>query len=772
MTRLGAGIVSKARRLFSRGAFVAAGWLTCAGLAAAAPPGEPAAAASAPAASPANPSVKIEALAIGFGGKYKVGFWTPVEVTLFGGAQASRADLRIIVPDGDGAPTEIVEPQVGLSPGSETQVRTYVKFGRQHAAVRVVFGESGGVRPIAERTFAGDEVPNALLALQHLIVEVGTPLDLSAAARFIAADKAQPAAIVHLDDPGQLPDRWYGLDGVDFVVLTTGTPGIYRRLTPAVAAALERWLTLGGRVILSVGGSAAEALAPSAPLARFAPGRLVATIPLHRFGALENFAGTSDRFDTGWAAGARPSIDAVQLADVRGHVEAYEGNLSEELPLVVRRAVGFGQLVFVAVDIDSTAFRRWSARPQFLATLLDRNAAVSGESPLSAPQVQGLRLGFDDMAGQLRTALDQYPEVRITPFWLASLLALAYILILFPLDYLLSRRRTGHSLWPWIRFAAIVVGASVGVWFLGRQGRENRVQINQVDVVDFDAESRLARGTTWFGLYSPRNAEYSIAAKPEAPAALAEANAVQLSWFGLPGDGFGGMNFRRSEFELPLFDVPYRAAPDSGSVEQVPLAAWSSKCFTAGWSTPDVQAVQADLYVNADRQLAGTIRLANNLSGQGRAGQGGLAPFELTDCHLFYDRWAYGIPHFSDTNSIDVDRLVQLTAETLLTQRKTIGGVDMTSPYDRAGLDRESILEIMMSYRAAGGRQYTGLWDRYQQFLDLSDLLALDRAILIGVGPPAVEIQVDGQPIPSDAAARHVTFYRFVLPVRNRSSHP
>ncbi len=327
-----------------------------------------------------------------------------------------------------------------------------------------------------------------------------------------------------------------------------------------------------------------------------------------------------------------------------------------------------------------------------------------------------------------------------------------------------------------------MVGASVGVWFLARQGRENRVQVNQVDVVDIDAESRLIRGTTWFGLYSPRNAEYAIAATPQASAALAEPNAVQLSWFGLPGDGFGGMNFRRSEFELPLFDIPYRAAPDLGSLARVPLAAWSSKCFTAGWTSSDVQEVQADLYVNADRQLAGTIRLANNLprqekagqekSGQGRAGQGGIAPFELTDCHLFYDRWAYGIPHFSTTNSIDVDRLVQLTAETLLTQRKTVGGVDMTSPYDRAGLNRESILEIMMSYRAAGGRQYTGLWDRYQQFLDLSDLLALDRAILIGVGPSAAEIQVDGEPIPSDAAARHLTFYRFVLPVRNRSSHP
>ena len=43
----------------------------------------------------------------------------------------------------------------------------------------------------------------------------------------------------------------------------------------------------------------------------------------------------------------------------------------------------------------------------------------------------------------------------------------------------------------------------------------------------------------------------------------------------------------------------------------------------------------------------------------------------------------------------------------------------------------------MMFYEAAGGRRYTGLWNDYQQFVDLSDLLRADRAILIAQGPAA-----------------------------------
>ena len=47
---------------------------------------------------------------------------------------------------------------------------------------------------------------------------------------------------------------------------------------------------------------------------------------------------------------------------------------------------------------------------------------------------------------------------------------------------------------------------------------------------------------------------------------------------------------------------------------------------------------------------------------------------------------------------------------------------------------------MMMFYRAAGGLQYIGLLNRYQHFLDLSGQLGLDRAILIGLGPPAERI--------------------------------
>src|SRR5205807_5053456 len=135
-------------------------------------------------------------------------------------------------------------------------------------------------------------------------------------------------------------------------------------------------------------------------------------------------------------------------------------------------------------------------------------------------------------------------------------------------------------------------------------------------------------------------------------------------------------------------------------------------------------------------QLAGSIRVA--------AGSDLGAGFKLTNCALFYDRWALVIDDFSAGEPIRVDR-APVTAETYLTARRIVGDRDQTTPYDPGSLDRARVLQMMTFYKAAGGRRYTGLLNRYQHALDLSDQLTLGRAVLVGFGPPASQLTIDGQ---------------------------
>jgi hypothetical protein len=212
--------------------------------------------------------------------------------------------------------------------------------------------------------------------------------------------------------------------------------------------------------------------------------------------------------------------------------------------------------------------------------------------------------------------------------------------------------------------------------------------------------------------------------------------------------------------EMPLFHEPYELSSKVGVASGVPMATWSSKSFSGRWTAPDCRLVAADLRENADRQLTGTIRLAESVA----------RGFKLTRCALFYDRWAYPIESLSADEPIDVARLESRTAETLLTERHLLNDSNRSNPYDQAGLDPSRILQVMMFYKIAGGRKYTGLLNRQQHQLDFSDQLALGRAVLVGLGPPAAQMDVDGRPLPTDASAEHLSIYRFVIPVQSSAS--
>ncbi|HEV3418394.1 MAG TPA: hypothetical protein VG056_16335, partial [Pirellulales bacterium] len=268
----------------------------------------------------------IDSIRVGFSGHYKAGFWTPIEVTLAAGSQDVHGDLEVIVPDGDGVPTRVVEHGVSLKAGERKGTRLFIKPGRPHAPITVGLraGINGGV--LAERIFSGDEVPAALGSASKsgaakLILELGSPLKFGASIRFSEEGDPEETAVVYLDDPNQWPDRWFGYDGVDLIVLTTGKSEIYGRLSATTLDAIDRWLRLGGRMLISVGAHGSELLAAGKPLARFAPGKFIKTVPRRPFAALENFAGTSAPL-AAEEGGDRATVDIAMFESVHGRIEA------------------------------------------------------------------------------------------------------------------------------------------------------------------------------------------------------------------------------------------------------------------------------------------------------------------------------------------------------------------------------------------------------------------------------------------------------------------
>lgn len=722
-------------------------------------------------------SAEILDVAVGLGGRYRAGCWTPVRVALRYVGVEGDGELALIVPDGDGVPSRVFTPLpcpagdpravvLGATspPGCDAtrdgdllSVVVYTRFGRVKSELAVELRVDE--RLVDRKVFKSGEnaaYRPAILSEQEMIVTVGrAPLGVEDAVRLLQQDQNERTVAVRVEDFSDLPTRWYGYEGVDAVVLSTSDPEIYADLpTPSARlAALDEWIRMGGRLVVCAGEQADVLLGdePEGPLARFLPGRLKQMVPLRRTGGLETFVGSLTQVPA-----LKGTLRVPHLVDVQGSIEAQERNL----PLVVRGARGFGQVVFLAADPDRPPLAEWEDRGRLMGRLLDYS-----ESPVDADN-QGtavMHYGFADLAGQLRSALDHFPKVWLAPFSLVVAMIVVYILAIGPGDYFLLRKLGGRMRLTWVTFPLLVALFGGTAYLLACRLKGDQVRVNQADLVDVDVASGRVRGTAWANVFSPRTDRYQLSFQPRLPGGRSPRDATTLTaWLGLPGRALGGMN--PGTAEPAIWKGPYDFSPGLDALRGVPIQIWSTKSVTARWSAQVDNLLEARL-VEKDHLPRGTI--TNTLG------------FPLTDCLLAYGAHAYELGRLEPDESVRVgSALVRRELKSLLTSRQIIFVEEnndyrpQATQYDQSSVDTAYILRAMMFYDEAGGRRYTGLSDCYQGFVDFSHLLKTKRAVLIGHAECSpgesrglgAELLLDGQPVPSERV-RRTTVFRFVLPV-------
>jgi hypothetical protein len=753
---------------------------------------------------------------IGWDGQYKVGYWTPMWVDVAGDLPAATR-VEVTVPDPDGVQSTFTAlPTADAArprdpAGQPLSVLLYVKIGRVGSAVNVALVVDGtavdrvtleptarapgrgrgsfstGSRDVmAESPVEKDSRPRlqhphpgplpkgegdkspfpggegeilpGLPSTAELMVAIG-PIDLSEAFPNREADRGELVLrTAHLQHVADLPTQWFGYEGVDTLVLSTGDLELSRQLAAdrERLAALEQWVRLGGRLIVLWGQHAPELLAEGEPLATLAPGTFVQTVRLTQTSPLEHFSQSEIPVARG---DERGEVVAVQLRDVAGRIDAFAGGKPTDLPLVVRAPRGMGELGFVGVDFDTLPLADWQGQTTFLRALLQPYTVASDAA--NAPQTL-VTLGYSDLSGALRQQLGRsFPSVTTVTFPTVALLVIGYLVLLGPVDYFLVRK-CGQQHWvAWVTFPLLVVATSGGAYWLA-ETQKGGVSVNQLELVDVDLTTGETRGTYWGVLYSPQARRYDLALDVHLPGGRSAAkHQTLLSWLGLPGTGLGGMN--AANVDLGIITDGYQFAPKLDALDAVPLLTSSTKSLLARWTAPVEPLVSAQLAEVADGLLTGTL---TNQTGQ-----------TLTDARLLYGSWAYRLGDLPSGRPVSVDQSTNtMQVKTLIAHSAHGGAYRLGSdaerePFlaDRAS-DRE-LLSVMMFYQAAGGYGFAKLVDQYQSYCDFSRLLDLGRAILVADGPGTGSTLIDqtsGKPLHSNEDQTKVV-YRFVLPVEGGS---
>ena len=802
---------------------------------------------------------EIVGVHVGWAGRYKVGFWTPVEVLVRGGDRPGQAVVVLQTTDSEGTQACFgawVRPEGLLRWSGPELVRyaTYVLFTQTESGLTVALHEplpEGGRfragRRLTEKRMpvlsssgpmgrqsgpelvkinSSEQMSSALFATQLLLLSIGPgSVGLEEAVRPVEVlgtldwPKDRTPVVVQLSDPEsiqRLPGEGYGYEGVDLITVSTSQPDLLQPLwaDPQCTAALDEWVRQGGKLVLFLGAQAerltgqgglarptgpseqaeeqaertgqpglagrggrldqagqpgqAERTGPAGWLDRLLPGRIVGITQLRTAAGYEMYA-DSTRPVPGLG---RPEmlLHVPRWQDLHGQVEVWQG----DLPLVVRRPYGLGEVVVIGGDFDRPPLAQWPDRGRFLRKLLDL-PLPKGEEAREGSAL--MHTGYRDLSGQLRCGLDQFAGLPMVSFWPVAGLAVLYLLLIGPGDYFFLRKVVGRMHWTWWTFSTMVVltaGAAYGlnVYLKGRE-----VRYNKVDLLDVDTAAGRVRGTTWINLFSPQTDTYTLSLSPYGPDGTpAENPHLILSPIGLAGEGLGGMRSRLGS--TLLWDRPYHWSAEGDQIVGLPVHAWSSRLVLGRWwavcrAWPQVRLVDRDQLPEGE--------LRNTL------------PVALEECILAYGRWGYPLGRLEPGQSVRIEPMSRLRIElpTLLAggdggRQGEVGTAGWAAagrkPYNPQSLHLPDILRTMMFFDSIGGETYTGLANRYHSFLDATGWLRQGRAVLVAqiqrpphssspdhngsaAGIPGVVVLRDGQPLPHPAEDQHLVFVRFVYPV-------
>ena len=742
-----------------------------------------------------NPSalgadIAVENLRVGFvnnaqNNLFKVGAWTPVWVTLKGGVERVSGQLEIEVPDDQGVPT-FVRQEIDVAAG-ETP-RPFVLYARPGSRspdflIRIYDRNNRRRGPAVEGSQRAQLSP--MDADETTILTMGKPsgVDAISALSGFASDKTtsgREVTVARVDPSvGSIPGRWQGYDAAEMIVLDTNDKEVMDELAIR-GQGLVDWVARGGHLVVAVNSRWQDVR--DSVLAPILPAKPVGQEPLSRIDlkTLEVFAVAAKPIP---AANSKP-VTVARLEPSEGH-SAKVLSAASNLPLVVRGAWGFGRVTLVGLDVDQKPFADWPDRALFWVRALDLRRQGAGGTETMVNVGGGGRAmyqsGINDLATQLKTALEQFPGVKLIPFGWVAFFIFLYILLIGPGDYFFLKKVLRNRMeLTWITFPTIVVVVSLTAYFAAYFVKGRDLRVNKVDVLDVDVASGQARGSTFVNMFSPQNRDYDVTVTPRplelATAAMGKADpvtgqdpsaalAVQgdafprapagtevvVTWMGIPEHSFGGMGNAGSG-RMGFGGGGYMSLPVGGSemLAGVRIPIWSTKYLTARWFGPSAPMADSDLIpVGLDR-VAGTV--TNRLG------------VPMHDAILAFGKHVWQLGEIAPGQPVQVELKPDRQLSGLM--KSQTGNYTVNARGDNlARLNRAELMLAAMFHDSQGGASTDRpLPSHPLHYLDLTGLLGLDRPMLVArVDPPAATLVLGNTP--SAPKVEQTTMLRVILPL-------
>ena len=413
------------------------------------------------------------------GGRYEVGGWLAVAVTLVNDGEPTEGNLTASTDGGT------VQRFVEMPAGARKVVTLYVQPEAFQRRVTVQFQEPNGTV----------EAEAELRVLEQSGSQVAIVGDGAGALRpqvTGAMDETAPEAIVI--GPADIPERPEPLDGISALVWAADSSG----LTESQRRSIERWVAGGGELIV-VGG--ADWQARTAAFTNLLPTTSLAALDGIAQDGLAAWSGTPI------PAVATDTVSSGPLHDdASALITAADGTV-----LLSMRPVGAGRTILVGTDLATGPYRAWEGSPRIWNRLIPTTASFDqffgGGFPIA-----------EESLNSMTQALSNLPSLEVPPAELLLAVIVAYILLIGPISYLVLRRMDRREL-AWVTAPVLVVLFTACSFGIGNSMKGSDVITNQISLIRTSTAGGAATVQTYAGVFSPQRSTYDL--RVEADALLA-----------------------------------------------------------------------------------------------------------------------------------------------------------------------------------------------------------------------------------------------------------
>jgi hypothetical protein len=409
------------------------------------------------------------------GGRYAVGGWMAIAVTLVNDGEPTQGELAASTNEG------AVQRFVEMPGGARKVVMLYVKPEAFQRRITVQYREPNGTVEAVVQVEVLEQSSNQIAVVGDgdgsLRPQLSTAEDLGLPA---------PLSLAISD----IPERAEPIDGLSAIVWADDSSS----LSEAQRRAIEQWVANGGQLVV-VGGPDWQART----------GGFADLLPMTDLEAVD---GVPHASLAAWSGADAPPAELATIStgalrdDARALIRSDDGTV-----LASMRSVGAGRVILLGTDLATEAYRGWEGSPSLWARLLPTGALLDqffGGFPVA-----------DEAENAMGNALGNLPSLEVPPAELLLVVIVGYILLIGPISYLVLRRLDRREL-AWVTAPLLVVLFSACSFGIGTTLKGGAVIINQISLIRANGAGGSATVESYAGVFSPDRSSYDLTVNADA----------------------------------------------------------------------------------------------------------------------------------------------------------------------------------------------------------------------------------------------------------------